>query len=252
MASKLFDQNWREKEIVIDSWKSDVLDSKSGSGGAYLELISKWFFDFPGTKKEKKHLKSLLMSHINADHLGAVNELSWWKLLTSRKYDLVPISAGKGPAPDFSFRVSGEEIAFLEVTTLNPSLNPDCSKLKISQANSIKRILRKASEEKLGQFRYGFVKNVPSILVVFNYDEWSGYGTRLCNSIDIQNLFKKMPNELSGIIYLEKYVADGKIYLKRDAIVMIENYSSELPVPIEIKFMVENIKSENDSMIICR
>ena len=252
MRDTLFDKEWRKKGDILDgNWKSEVLDNISGSGGVYLTIVSNWFFDFPGTRKEKNHLKASIESYSNSDHLGAVNELSWWKYITALNYDLIPIPAGKGSTPDFLLHVNGKKTAFFEITTLNPSLNENYRKLDFSQNNSINRIIAKTTEEKIEQFKYGFNKGIPSLLVLFNYDEWTGFGTQFCRAISNSELLSEMPRELSGIIYLEKYVLEGKIYFKKDTIILKENLSAYLPVPSVIKSMVDSIAKNNSDMVNC-
>lgn len=250
MNTNLFDASWRESvKNAEDSWVSDVLECISGSGAIYLNTISRWFYEFPGSNKQKKHLKVSLRSVTNSDHLGAVNELSWWKLWVSRGYDFTPIQTGELPTPDFILKSESLDVIF-EITTLNPSKDERCRELKTSQKNSIRRIVAKVIEEKADQLRYGCKNNIPSIFVLFNYDEWSGFGTQFYKLIAGQDFIDAMPKELSAIVYVEKLIVDGIPYFKKSGIVVVRNPGAYIKYSEQIMSMiVENENNEN--MLIC-
>ncbi len=178
-VNALFDDNWAKSvKDAQSSWVSDVLRDINGPGGTYLKCISEWFSELPGSNKQKNHLKASLKSTDNAAHLGAVNELSWWKFLTSRGFTLEPIPTGKLKTPDFVLKYEDYCVIF-EVTTLNPSKDECCKEINYSQEKSLNRIIAKAFEEKLDQLKYGHQKRSPSVLVLYNYDEWTAPCVRI-------------------------------------------------------------------------
>ena len=102
----LFDDGWISSvNGAENSWVSGVLEDINGTEVIYLKYISNWFPELPGSNKQKNHLKSSLKSQNNSDHLGAVNELSWWKLLIFHGFELEPIPAGKSKTPDFVLKL---------------------------------------------------------------------------------------------------------------------------------------------------
>jgi len=249
MINHLFDDNWIESRKQNEvSWKSEVLKDITGNGTIYLNCIAKWFSEFPGSKKEKNHLKSSLKSPKNTDHLGAVNELSWWKFWTSRCFELNPIPTGNGATPDFILNLNEEESVIFEVTTLNPSQNESCQDLTFSQQNSTRRIIEKA-KNKIEQFQYGIRKNIPVVLILFNYDEWRGYGARFNRPPHAE--LTEIPIEISGIIYLERSVRDGIPYFKKGSIFFAENPRSCLSLPVKSKSTLSSIFKKEDDWIIC-
>ncbi|MCF6186918.1 MAG: hypothetical protein L3J49_05500 [Desulfobulbaceae bacterium] len=251
MTNHLFNDNWIEsgKQDEV-SWKSDVLNDITGNGTVYLNCIEKWFSEYPGSGKEKNHLESSLKSPKNTDHRGAVNELSWWKFWTSRCFELNPIPTGNGATPDFILNLNEEESIIFEVTTLNPSQNKSCHELTFSQQNSVKRIIAK-TEEKIKQFRYGTHSNIPAVLVLFNYNEWAGFGVKFPTLSQHNEFISTMPRELSGIIFLERYVHDGIPYFKKESISFSENPSACLSLPVINKSTLSSIFKKEDDWIIC-
>jgi len=246
----LFDSDWaRAAKGAKDSWVSSVFEEVDGTGCFYLQCISAWFHELPGSKKQKKKLKAALKSTNNSDHLGAVNELSWWRYWKSRGYDLRPIPSGKAKTPDFVLILDTASV-FFEVTTLNPSKNPKCSEINYSQWSSRNRIVAKAKEEKRGQFIYGQERQCPSVLVLFNYDEWSGLGTEFHRSMESPALFSGALSELSAIIYVERFVFGGKSRFKKSSMKIIDNPAAKFPLAQEIKDLIANA-DDNDNWIDC-
>ena len=169
--------------------------------------------------------------------------------MTSRGFKLEPIPTGKSNKPDFILKFEDYSVIF-EVTTLNPSKDERCSEINYSQKKSLIRIIAKAFEEKKGQFQYGYLKKMPSVLVLFNYDEWTGFGTQFQRLMDDSKVFANMIFELSAIIYVERFVIDGKPHLKKDSIVIIDNPNAEFPFTEEIKKKLISVGG-NDNWIDC-
>lgn len=231
----LFSDDWVASVINTESsWVSDVLENENGFGDIYLKCISKWFAELPGSNKQKNHLRASLKSTNNSDHLGAVNELSWWTFWASREFKIEPIPTSRSSTPDFILKFQKLCVIF-EVTTLNPSNDERCREINYSQRKSLKRIIAKMYKEKIGQFQYGYTMKIPSALVLFNYDEWTGFGTQFHRLMDDSNLFSDELLELSAMIYVERFVIDGKPKLKKDSIVIIDNPNAKYPFPEKVK-----------------
>ena len=249
-TESLFDGDWaRAVQGAKDSWVSAVFEDIDGTGCSYLQCISTWFHKLPGSKKQKKKLEAALKSTKNSDHLGAVNELSWWRYWKSRGFDLQPIASSKTKTPDFVLILNTAKV-FFEVTTLNPSKNPECSEIKHSQRSSLNRIVAKAMEEKRGQFIYGQEKQCPSVLVLFNYDEWSGLGTEFHRLMESTALFPGAISELSAIVYVVRSVSKGKSRFEKSSMKIVDNPAAQFPLAQEIKDLIANA-DDNDNWIYC-
>ncbi len=241
--NRLFDDQWLAGSYADDSWASDVINDIDGNGSVYLNCLSNWFEKLPGSNKGKNALRSGLRNPDNSAHLGAVNELSWWIYVTSRGLSLDRIPKGSSHTPDYVLNAHGEHIIF-EVTTLNPSKDISCRDLQYSQENSIRRIFRNAVEEKVQQFIYGAKKGMPVVLVVFNYDEWSGFGSKFSSIFNSSISSFVLPKELSSIIYLERFVMDGKLFYKKENVSIFRN--SEAQYVLNPGITESFLESEND------
>ncbi len=225
--NNLFDNDWLENTYPEDSWAKAVVDDNGNYGSVYLDTLSAWFGKLPGSNKQKNSLKAGLLSCINDAHLGAVNELSWWIYLTSRGLSLDGIPKGATATPDFELKSDKGNIIF-EVTTINPSREIGCGDLEYSQFNSLRRIVGKASEEgKLKQFIYGVERGMPVVLVLFNYDEFSGFGTQFHRMLRDNMVDCALPKELSAVIFLERSVDKGKSRYKKDSAFVFRNPKAE-------------------------
>lgn len=218
----LFDNHWLDsasKKLHGSQWVDDVMHQINGAGGIYLNTLRLWFDRFPVSKKQKKHLKNRLESFNNADHLGGVNEIVWWEFINSFGWTAKPLHAGKAATPDFI--VTKPEEFFCEITTLNLSkkerkLLDSGEGVTLDHNGNIERIMKKIVSEKTEQIQYGASKKKPSVLVLFDYSFWSRFGTQFYLALakfllDAELGFTKLPTELSGIVYVEKKVLDGKI-----------------------------------------
>ncbi|MEJ2351196.1 MAG: hypothetical protein P8Y03_15535, partial [Anaerolineales bacterium] len=180
----LYDKNWRDNikaEDLSSSWARDVLGKIDEDGGVYLSTIREWFSKFPvGSADQSRHMRKRLESLNTADHLGAVNELFWYNLATFLEWQLKALAV-KSTAPDFE--VSSPACFYCEVTTLNVS-QTDRQRLEeglsapLNHNGEAARILRKATDEKIEQLKYGYNNRKPSVLVVFDYSTFSGLGTQ--------------------------------------------------------------------------
>ena len=245
----LFNNNWFDsasKKSNKNQWVADVLDQINGAGGIYLNTLRLWFERFPVSKKQKKHLKNRIESFNNSDHLGSVNEIAWWEFVNSFGWTVKPIDAGKGSTPDFN--VTKPEEFFFEITTLNLSakekkLLDSGDGVGLDHNRSIERIMKKVVSEKIDQIQYGALRKRPSVFVLFDYTFWSGFGTQfylaLANFLLGDDLgFIKLPPELSGIIYIERKVLDGKIGFSRDRSAIYHNPNSLYKVSDSVFWMI--------------
>ena len=236
----IFDSSWMKKSHPEDSWAKHVLDDYPNNGATYLRELSKWYESYPGSNKRKNGLKAGLLNSDNFAHLGAVNELSWWTYLSSRGKTISPIPEGKKPTADLELKLEGNTVIF-EVTTINASLDKSCQNLQESQKNTRRRIVNKATKDKLPQFIYGSNRNCPVILVLFNYDEWSGFGTQLGRTIERHLAHFDIPKELSAVIYLERHVSNGKSVYKNSSVSVYLNKNAQFSIRRSvINSLIEN------------
>lgn len=238
----LFDQTWLDKASSRKrgkQWIDDVIAEISGSGGIYLSTLRLWFSQFPISAKQKRHLKQALESFNNPDHLGAVNELAWWKFTNSFGWSILPIHAGKDKKPDF--HVSSPSEFFCEITTLNLSAKEQKlleagDGVNLDHGATLRRLIQKVVEEKADQIRYGALNKSPSVLVLFDYTFWSGFGTQFYKALADFLLgvgigFMKLPPELAAIAYVERKVLEGRMAISKERSAVYHNPSALFEVP---------------------
>ncbi len=269
--NKLFDISWKEEKSVElenakDSWANAVFEDLSGDGNTYLNTISRWFEEFTITSNKQDVDKfNKLQSTITQEHLGAVNELSWWKFLTCRGFDLKPITTGNKPSPDFNLNFEGSNIIF-EVTTLNLAEDVKC-KLDDAQKQSYYRIITNSIHGKRNQIEKVHEQKKPFVLVLCNYDNWSGLGTHFYKLIndkeffsDVSKILSERPQSkcseieiskgLSAIIYVVRRVRNGISFYEKDSMVIVHNPNAEFSC---LKAIGEIVKSAEaiDKCIVC-
>jgi hypothetical protein len=183
-AEQLFDEAWRAGAVaggLGDSWANDVVAAMDSDGGKYLATLAEWFTQFPVTSTtDRSVLKARLESFTTADHLGAVNELSWYRFMWQSGFQVDPVSTATTARPDF--RLTGPASLFAEVSTLNVSQGEKTSLRRsggvdLDQRETVRRLLLKASDEKHAQFEYAATKDMPCLLALFDYTFWSGLAT---------------------------------------------------------------------------
>lgn len=242
---KIYDDNWINNikyKDISSSWAKDVLNDIEGYGGVHLSKIREWFSKFPfGSPVQSNHMKKRLESHITEDYLGAVNELFWYNLVRLHEWDLEALSEKKS-APDFN--VTSPACFYCEITTLNTSQSDRNSfangtGVPLNHDKEAARILRKTAEEKIEQLRYGYHKQKPSVLVVFDYSTFSGLGTQRPQALADVLLgssggLQTMPRELSALLYLERYVKEGKFRLRLSQSAAYHNPSADYPIERDI------------------
>lgn len=178
-------------------------------------------------------MKKRLESVVTEDHLGAVDELFWCNLAKSLGWDLQTVKEKKS-APDFN--VISPTHFYCEITTLNISQtdrNLSANGKNIPITNHDKEALRIRGKiaEKINQLKYGYDKQKPSVLVVFDYTTSSGFGTQRHHSFaDTLLDASAMPEELSASVYLERYVSKGKFKLRLSQSAAYHNPSADYPL----------------------
>lgn len=243
---ELYSNEWqnriRTEDFFSSSWAKPVFDNFDESGWVYLSKIREWFAEFPFVSPhQSKHMRNRLESLNTEDHLGAVNELFWYNLATFLGWRLKPLSV-EVTAPDFE--VSSPACFYCEITTLNVSQS-DRGQFKkglsapLNHGRGVARILRKATDEKKDQLKYGYDRQKPSILVVFDYSLFSGLGTQRPRFLADTLLhsasgLQAMPKELSALLYLERYVSKGKFYLRLSQSAVYHNPLSDFSVEREV------------------
>lgn len=224
---QLFDEVWRARAVdggLGDSWANDVVAALDSDGGQYLATLARWFTQFPApSATDCSVLKTRLESFTTSDHLGAVNELSWYQFMRQSGFQVDPVSTAKTARPDF--RLAGPADAFAEVSTLNVSQGERASLratggVDLNHRETVRRLLLKASDEKRDQFEYATTDGLPCLLILFDYTFWSGLATDLYRFLASELLgnepaFSQLPSALSAIVYCERRVVGGRIVLSR-------------------------------------
>jgi len=245
MATKttIFDENWiRGAQTNADqtSWVNEVIERLDSSGGIYLQSLQNLFSCFPLTSKQKRQLAKRIESFSNEDHLGAVNELAWWAFLQREQFNASPIPVASTPTPDFL--VIAPLDFFVEVSTLNVS-KTDQSKfekgdsVELDHPETLRRILRKLTDEKHKQLSYAAKQKMPSVLVLFDYTTWSQFGTDCYRFLaefllGRQRGFQSLPIELSALVYIERKVLDGHMAISRLRSATYYNPYAQYALPI--------------------
>jgi hypothetical protein len=238
----LFDATWltqAQAKKSTDSWVTEVIAAPEGT--LYLDVLRVWFGRFPlNSIKDRRALKARLESLNTSDHLGGVNELSWWEFMRRTNLHAEPISTTTNPRPDFKVLTPTE--FFVEVSTLNVS-EAEKKKLEcegaipLDHAETLRRLLLKAANDKKDQISYAASEGRACALVLFDYTMWSGFGTRFFRFLARALLGKtleyaQLPVELSAIVYVERKVIDGRIAISRDRSAAYYNPHAKHPLPI--------------------
>lgn len=205
------------------SWVHGVIEALDTTGDTYLSTLRLWLNKFPVNPKQKHALTMRLESKKNEDHLGAVNELAWWMFLQTEQFQVNPIPPANSSTPDFCIKAPSE--FFAEVTTLNVS-NQDkanwnaCDSVKLDHTETLRRTLGKFTKEKQQQLLYAADRKTPSVLVLFDYTTWSGFGTEFHRFLGDfllgeQRGFQGLPTELSALVYVERKYINDRIGISR-------------------------------------
>jgi hypothetical protein len=162
------------------SWAAVAIETLDTTGQIYLSTLRLWFERFPLNLKQKQGLRVRLESFRNDEHLGGVNELAWWAFMLRESLTATPLPPATAPRPDFQLQLPAD--CFVEVSTLNVS-EKDKTKFEaeesvaLDHAETIRRVVGKLTAEKQLQLKYAADHNKPSVLALFDYTTWSGFGT---------------------------------------------------------------------------
>jgi len=235
----VFDATWlaqAEAKRYSDSWIGDVIASAEGK--SYLEVLRVWFARFPlNSIKDRGALKARLESLNTSDHLGAVNELSWWEFMRRTNLHAEPIPTSTTPRPDFKVLTPSE--FFVEVSTLNVS---ETEKKKLQDEGAIspdhaetlgRFLLKAATDDKTGQISYAVSEQRPCSLVLFDYTAFGTQRSRFFANDLFGRTLKcaRLPIGLSAIVYVERKVIDGRIAISRDRSAIYYNPNAKHPLP---------------------
>lgn len=238
----MFDEEWHVRATrspLDDSWVGELVDSMNAGGKRYLATLDLWFGRFPfPSSKDRLALKTRLESFITSEHLGAVNELSWYEFMRQAGFHATPISPTATPRPDF--RITAPIDVFVEVSTLNVSeaqknaLNATGG-VDLDHNETLRRLLRKASDEKSAQIQFSASQALPCLLVLFDYTLWSGLSTDFYRFLATALLsrdsaFARLPSALSGIVYVKRQVFRGHIRLSSRWSAIYYNPMARYPV----------------------
>jgi|CXWL01.1.fsa_nt_gi hypothetical protein len=244
-AVRVFGDGWRARVVDNapgDSWAHVVMATLHGNGGRYLEILALWFGQFPlASKKQRGELKRRLESLTTSDHLGAVNELSWYQFMRRAGLQASPIPTANAPRPDFKVTAPAE--FFVEVSTLNVSEAERESLLTtggvdINHHATLKRILLKVTDEKDAQIAHAASEGRPCLLVLFDYAFWSGHPTNcfhfLARGLLGERLaFAQLPVTLSAIAYVKRQVQlDGHIEISQRRSAIYYNPAADYPLAV--------------------
>ncbi len=243
-AMTVFGDGWRAHVVDNapgDSWAHEVMAALDGNGRRYLEILALWFGRFPlASKKQRGELKRRLESLTTSDHLGAVNELSWYQFMRRAGLQASPIPTANAPRPDFKVTAPAE--FFVEVSTLNVS-EAERERLlttggvDINHHATLKRLLLKAADEKDAQIAHAASEGRPCLLVLFDYTFWSCLATNrfyflATGLLGGQLAFAQLPVALSAIAYVERRVLDGRIAISHRRSAIYYNPVADYPLAL--------------------
>lgn len=229
----IFDDAWlaKAKTSKADSWVNEVVDSLDTTGQIYLSTLRLWFDRFPVPKKDKVHLQTRLEGFENDKHLTGVNELACWAFFQREGLKGKPVPTSSTPSPDFQLDPPAD--CFVETLTLNLSAEEQQAfsanqSVALNHAKTIRRFFGKLTGQKHKQLKHAADNGKAGVLAVFDYTEWSAYGTQFFRALGETLLgqqfeFKNLAPELSAIIYLERRVIDGRIVLSHQRSALYHN-----------------------------
>lgn len=244
----LYDQSWFSEvksKVSRDSLLYDVINDINENGQKYLSTLREWFLSHPfPSKGKKKHMKNALENLNNHDHLGAVNELCWYRFMCDLVLNPQALQEGSSKTPDFKgSSASGIEF-YCEVTTLNiSSKDAEYSACGIgtplNQNEEISRIIRKVTEEKEEQLKFGEKEQKPMVFVVFDYSTFSGLGTQrpvaLADALlKTSKGLQAMQPYLSAIIYVERFVEKGRCRIRTSQSAVYHNPLADRPISLDL------------------
>jgi hypothetical protein len=237
----IFSERWlseHRQKVGDDTWIHRVMADLHNYGEMYLNLLRQWYDSLPASNKQKQNLKSHIESIKDEDHLGAVNELTWWAFMEWAGMDPSPIPTGSGSRPDFFAKKPVE--LFCEVSTLNRSI-VEKSKLETGEGvaldhpETVRRVLGKMTRAKLAQMTYASEQKQPCVLVIFDYSEWSGYSRQFfrffADFLGKNQGTQSLPSVLAALVYVVSQTFHGRIGISRERSTVCYNPEATYPLP---------------------
>lgn len=221
----VFGEEWLAAARALEgtkSWAAEAVAMFAPAGELYLSTLRRWFGVFPLKPRYKNSLRAALESFRNEDHVGAVNELSWWAFMEHEGLTVAPLPASTTSRPDF--QITAPMQAYVEVSTVNTSVAERAAfaaghGVELNHRETLRRHLGKLTDEKQRQLAFGAAAGIPSVLVLFDYTIWSGLATDfngfLREHLLTRSGFDELPRQLSTLVYVERKVLGGRIALSR-------------------------------------
>jgi hypothetical protein len=239
----IFDDNWLKDARARGSngsWVDEVIKTLDTTGQIYLSTLGSWFDKYPlNAGSDRDHLRARLENFQDNQHLAGVNELTWWAFMQHDGINGCPLPTSSTPRPDFQLQAPAD--CFIEVSTVNVSQSDkakfgDGNSVKLDHAETIRRFIGKLTDEKEKQLAYASDCKKPAALALFDYTEWSGFGTQFNLALGDALLgekcaFASLTQKLSAIIYLERRVLCGRIALSRHRSTIYYNPRALYPLP---------------------
>src|SRR5712691_3050176 len=250
---EVFGEAWRACAVaggLGDSWVNEVVAPLESDGRQYLATLAKWFMQCPiASLADRSALRTRLESFTTSDHLGAVNELCWYQFMRQSGFQVDPIPTAATARPDFM--LSGPASLLAEVSTLNVSQAEKTLRVTggvdLNHRETVRRLLRKASDDKHPQFEYAASKGMPCLLALFDYTFWSALATDLCRFLAAELLgdkpaFAELPGALSAVVYVERRVASGRIVVSRLRSAVYHNPEARYPLDASAFHMLRQFR----------
>jgi hypothetical protein len=241
------------------------------TGGLYLRTLRQWFADFPlSAPKQKRQLKRRLESFDNDTHRGVVNELAWWVFMQRLGVQAAPVPETSAPRPDFhvvtpaaffvevsTVNLSKRERAVFEtgeISTVNPSMGARATfdadedededededvGVPLDHADTCRRFVRKATEDKPPQMAYAAAQHQPCVLALFDYTVWGAFGTQFFHFLadfllGNEQGFHGLPRMLSALVYVERKAFAGRMAVSRERSAIYYNPDATYPLDVGV------------------
>ncbi|MEA3428043.1 MAG: hypothetical protein U9Q84_02240 [Thermodesulfobacteriota bacterium] len=109
--------------------------------------------------------------------------------------------------------------------------------IPLDHAETLRRFLLKAANDKKKQIFYAASQRKPCSLVLFDYTTWSAYGTQFYRYLADFLLgqkcgFSQLPIELSALVYVERKVKDGRIGINLNRSAVYYNPNAIYPLTV--------------------
>ncbi len=198
-------------------------------------------------------MRQALESLDNGQHVAAVNELSWWRLMLRERILGRPISVKNKPCPDFEAETPYR--FYVEVTTLNVSqADRESGEAALEHSESFRRTVLKVTKEKNKQIAFAASQNQAILVAIFDYSTWSGFGTYRHLSFwreFFRNTsgFSLLSADVSAVALIERQVTAGKVRLSRDRSAIYHNPLAARPLPFGAFISLKQVQLGGDNIV---